>query len=123
MVSNAKANAALAASLIFLLLSSGAAYLAFSRLNTSDEWVHHTQDVQGALAEYSMALARTGRARTEFIDSGEPALIARIAEDVAEIRRLMASVERLTSDNPRQQANIDKLKQMTEQRISLMDDS
>ena len=123
MVSNAKANAALAASLIFLFLSSGAAYLAFSRLNTSDEWVHHTQDVQGTLAEYSMTLARAGRARTEFTDSGDPSLVARITAEVAEIRRLMASIDRLTADNPTQQANIDKLQQLTERRIALMDRS
>ena len=123
MVSNAKANAALAASLIFLFLSSAAAYLAFSRLNTSDEWVHHTQDVQGTLAEYSMTLARAGRARTAFTDSGNPALIPRIAAQVAEIRRLMESVDQLTADNPRQQANIDKLKELTERRIALMDRS
>ena len=49
MSSNGKANAALAAAVIFLLLSTCSAYFAFDRLSTSEGWVRHTRDVQSDL--------------------------------------------------------------------------
>jgi hypothetical protein len=54
MSSKGKANAALAAAVIFLLLSSCAPYLASTRLKSSEGWVRHTHDVQSALAQFAI---------------------------------------------------------------------
>ena len=71
MSSIGKVNAALAAAILFLLLSSCSAYLAFTSMDSSQQWVRHTRDVQSALAQFSMATARAGRLRSEYIDTGD----------------------------------------------------
>ena len=123
MSSSGKANVALAAAVIFLLLSSCAAYLAFARLRTSQFWVQHTRDVQQALDHFSQTATRAGRLRAQYVDSGDVSLLQRQTEAVVETRNALALVRRLTSDNVSQQANYQKLAEITEQRISLMDQS
>src|SRR5580704_14211791 len=121
MSSTGKANAALAAAVILLLLSSCAAYLAFSRLNASEGWVRHTRDVQSLLAQFAMTNARAGRLRAEYVDSGDASLLERQVETVGKVRNSLASIQRLTGDNEVAQANYRKLAEITEQRITLMD--
>jgi signal transduction histidine kinase len=116
-----KANAALAAAVILILLSTCAAYLAFVRLHTSENWVHHTRDVQRTIAEFTITLARAGRLRAEYVDSGDPALRQQQADVVRELRNTMAGISRLTLDNEQEQVNSRRLQNLTEQRISLMD--
>ncbi|HTS35374.1 MAG TPA: ATP-binding protein [Candidatus Solibacter sp.] len=123
MTANRKANVALAASLIFLLLSSCAAYLAFSRLSTSEHWLHHTHDVQNSMAQFAMTVARASRLRAEFADTGDLTLLPRFSEEVSQIRNVMGTIERLTADNQRQQGNLDELRKLSEQRITLMQES
>lgn len=123
MSSNGKANAALAAALIFLLLSSCAAYVAVSRLNASERWVRHTRDVQAALAQFAMTSARAGRLRAEFVDSGDVSLLPREAEEVDRVRNTMAAIRRLTTDNARAQTSCQRLQALTDQRITLMESS
>jgi signal transduction histidine kinase len=121
MSSIGKVNAALAAAVIFLLLSSCSAYIAFSRLNTSETWLHHTRDVQSELAQFAMTTARAGRLRAEYVDSGDASLLDRQADVVNQVRNTVASIQRLTADNPEEQANCRELAELTEQRIALMD--
>ncbi len=121
MSSIGKVNAALAAAIVFLLLSSCSAYLAFSRLNTGEGWVRHTRDVQSALGQYAMAIARAGRLRAEYVDSGDPSLLQQEAEQVSQVRNLVASIQHLTADNAQEQVNCRKLSELTEQRITLLD--
>ena len=121
MSSNRKANAALAAAVIFLLLSSGSAYLSFRRLDTSEDWVRHTRDVQSALAQFAMTTARAGRLRAEYVDSGDDSLLQRQADMVDQVRSTVASIRRLTADNEQEGANCKKLAELTEQRVALMD--
>lgn len=123
MFSSGKAGAALAAAIVFLLLSSVAAYFAFARLRTSQLWVGHTRDVQHVLARFSSIAARSGRLRAEYVDSGDLSLIQRQADAVLELRNALASIQRLTADNVAQQANFAKLAELTERRIALMDQS
>jgi signal transduction histidine kinase len=118
-----KANAALAAAVIFLLLSSCAAYVAIARLNTSERWVRHTRDVQSAMAQFAMVTSRAGRLRAEYVDSGDLSILQRQAEVVSELRSARDSIQRLSADNTIQQADCRKLQDLTEQRISLMDAS
>jgi len=123
MSSIGKANAALAAAIIFLLLSSCAAYFSFSRLYSSEGWVRHTRDVQSALAQFSMTNARAGRLRAEYVDSGDASLLDRQAGVVAQVRSALALVQHLTADNPEAQANVRKLSALSEQRIALLDEA
>ena len=118
-----KANAALAAAVIFLLLSSGAASIAFIRLHTSESWVHHTREVQNSLAQFSIITARAGRLRAEYVDSGDASLLDRQADVVRDLRSVIATIGHLTADNPQEQALFKKLQDLDEQRIQLMEEA
>jgi len=114
---------ALVAALIFLLLSSCAAYLSFTRLNTSQQWVHHTREVQDELAQFTMAMGRAGRVRVEYIEKGDAALLARYGDEVGKLRAQRSEICRLTSDNEGQQAACNRLSDALEKRIAVMDES
>lgn len=120
MSSASKVKAALAAAIIFLFLSSCAAYLAFARLDISQRWVQHTRDVQGALGEFSAAMNRANRIRGEYVESGNPSVLQRQTEAVLALRSSLAAIQRLTDDNAGQQSSCRKLALLTEQRIALM---
>ncbi len=115
-----KANAALAAAVILLLLSSCAAYVAFVRLYTGEGWVRHTRDVQSDLAQFAMTTARAGRLRAQYVDTGDDSLLQRQADVVNQIRTTIASIQRRTADNTEEQVNCRKLAALNEQRIGLM---
>ncbi len=123
MFPNRKANAALAASLVFLLLSSCAAYLAFSRLQTSEQWVRHTRDVQSELARFAMTSSRAGRMRAEYVRTGDPSFLRRYNEETGKLRTVVDSIQKLTADNARQQADCNRLRKASEQRIEVMNSS
>jgi signal transduction histidine kinase len=123
MSSTGKVNAALAAAVIFLLLSSFSAYFAFTRMDASQSWVHHTREVQSALSQFAIASARAGRLRSEYLNSGDDSLLQQQAEVVSQIRNAAEVIQRLTADNAQQQVNCRKLAELKEQRIALMDDA
>jgi len=121
MFSTGKVNAVLAAAVLFLLLSSCAAYFAFNRLETSEQWVLHTLDVQHALDQFTATAGRAGRLRSEYIQSGDPILLSRQADAAVEVRNALSSIQRMTADNVSQQVLCQKLAQLTEHRLTLMD--
>jgi signal transduction histidine kinase len=123
MSSSGKANAALAAAVIFLLLSSCAAYFAFVRLRTSQQWVHHTRDVQQALQQFATTAGRAGRLRTQYVDSGDATLLEKHAAMVVEVRNRIENIRRQTEDNISQLDSFRQLAKVTDQRIGLMDQS
>jgi signal transduction histidine kinase len=121
MSSTAKANAALAAAVTLLLLSSCAAYLAFARLQTSQDWVRHTRDVQRTLDHYSIMITRASRLRTEYVDSGDADFLPEQSKAVVEVRNTLSLIQHLTADNVNQQDECRTLQELTERRIGLMD--
>jgi signal transduction histidine kinase len=121
MSSVGKVNAALAAAVIFLLLSSCSAYFAFTSMDASQGWVRHSREVQSALAQFSLATAQAGRLRSEYVDSGDDSILQQRAEVVGRIRNAVDLIRRLTVDNAQQQANCRKLAELTDQRIALLD--
>ena len=121
MSSARKANAVLAAAIIFLLITSLAAYFAFARLQTSAEWVRHTLDVQHSLDRFSTIIGKAGRLRSEYLDSGNEELLSRQSETVLAVRNNLADIQRLTTDNVNQQAMWHQLAAITDRRIGLMD--
>ena len=120
MSSIGKVNAALAAAIIFLLLSSCSAYFAFARMGSTEGWVRHSRDVQNALAQFSIATARAGRLRSEYLDSGDDSLLQQQTDVVAQIRNSVAVIQRLTADNAQQQSNCSELSELKERRIALL---
>src|SRR5579871_335504 len=120
MSSTGKANAALAAAVILLVLSSCAAYLAFARLRTSQEWVQHTRDVQLALNQFSTTATRASRLRAEYVDSGDPLILQRQAQAVIQVRNALSTIQHLTADNVGQQENFRQVAELTDQRIGLL---
>lgn len=121
MSSTGKANAALAAAVTLLILSSCAAYLGFARLRTSQDWVQHTRDVQRALDQFSTTATRASRLRAEYVDSGDNSILQRQAQAVVEVRNALSTIQHLTADNVGQQADFRRLVELTDQRIALMD--
>ena len=107
--------------MLFLLLTSFAAYFAFVRLRTSQGWVQHTQQVQHAIDTFSATANRAGRLRSEYVDSGDATLLQRQSEAVVLVRSALSRIRDLTSDNVTQQDTCRKLVELTERRIALMD--
>src|ERR1700729_1273570 len=105
MSSSRKANAALGAAVLFLVLSSWVAYSAFVRLHNDEAWVRHTRDVQTALAQFNVITSRAGRLRAEYVDSGDASLLQQQADVVRELRNTLTSLQMLTADNQEQRAN------------------
>jgi len=120
MSSRGKTNAALAAAIIFLLVSSVAAYFAFARLRASERWVQHTRDVQNVLHQFSAMANRASRLRAEYVDSGNGSVLDRQREAVSELRKGLADVQQLTAENSNERDVNQKLAAVTEQRIALM---
>ena len=120
MSSSAKANAALAAAIIFLFLSSFAAYFAFARLRTSQAWVQHTRDVQLNLHQFASTETRAARLRALYVDSGDASLLERHAQAVIEVRNALTYLHGLIADNVSQQVSYNRLVELAEQRIALM---
>jgi CHASE3 domain sensor protein len=120
MSSSAKANTALAAAVIFLFLSSLAAYFAFARLRTSQLWVQHTRDVQLSLQQFAATETRAARARSQYVDTGDSAFLERYAQSLIETRNALRVSEQLISDNMGHRENFQKLSDLSEQRIAVM---
>lgn len=123
MSSSGKANTALAAAIVFLLLTSCAAYFAFARLRISQGWVQHTRRVQHAVDLFSAAANRAGRLRSEYVDSGAPSLLQQQTQAITEIRNTLATIQQLTADNASQQDHCRMLQDLTERRIALMQEA
>jgi len=120
MSSRGKTNGALAAAIIFLLLSSVAAYFAFARLRASEGWVQHTRDVQNVLHQFSAMANRASRLRAEYVDSGNDTVLDRQQEAVRELRKGLSEVQQLTAENSNERDVNQELAAVTEHRIVLM---
>jgi len=65
-----KAKLAFAAAMLLFLLSGLAAYIATVRFIESEQWVMHTHEVQSAIGDVNLAIARAGRARGSYFTTG-----------------------------------------------------
>ncbi|MGA7931816.1 MAG: PAS domain S-box protein [Candidatus Sulfotelmatobacter sp.] len=96
------------------------AYVAISRLLTTQQWVTHTREVQVALGNVTNVSGRAGRALIEYIDSWTPGLLQVYESAAGQIPGALQHVRQLTTDNPTQQANCTRLESLIDRRISLM---
>ena len=114
---------AFGAAVILLVISALAAYATVARLRIAEHWVGHTRDVQSALAELNNISARAGRARTQYVDTGDDAFFEDYQSAAAEIPPKMQLIERLVADNPEQSDPMIRLKELTNHRLDLLNQS
>jgi len=114
---------AFGSAVILLLLSGLAAYDAVVRFRAAQKWVNHTRDVQSALGDLNSVSARAGRARTRYVDTGEDTFLQEYQAAAADISSKLTQLKQFTADNPEQQDNWAHLQDITNRRLSLLDNS
>ena len=116
-------QAAFGVAVVLLLLSGLAAYATVVRLRTAQRWVGHTRDVQSALGDLNNIGSRAGRARTRYVDTGLESFFQEFQLAAAEIPPKLQQIKELTTDNPDQQDNCLRLENITNRRLSLLNNS
>ena len=116
-------QAAFGVAVVLLLLSGLAAYATVVRLRTAQRWVGHTRDVQSALGDLNNIGSRAGRARTRYVDTGLDSFFQEFQLAAAEIPPKLQQIKELTTDNPDQQDNCLRLENITNRRLSLLNNS
>jgi len=108
--------------LALFLLTVGAllTYRTVFRLLDAQSWVSHSHQVQSALANITSVVGRAGRDRVEYVQTGDPARLDAYHVSAREAMEAVALVKRLTSDNPLQRENCNRLESLTAQRIAAM---
>src|SRR5262249_3554165 len=118
-----KARLAFASALTLLLISGTAATITIVQLLTSAKWIAHTYDVQVQLGDIQSAFSAAARARTEYLNSGNPDRIQDYEVAKTALNKQLFFLRQLPSDTPPQQALVNKLEDLGLRRLELLDPS
>jgi PAS domain S-box-containing protein len=91
------------------------------QLNEDNSWVAHTHEVMTGLANVMSLTTAAETGQRGFVITGEPEYLEPYHTAVAEIDSAVANVERLTSDNSRQQERLPDLRQRIADRLQALD--
>lgn len=106
-----------------LVLSGIAATVSIVNLATSTKWVAHTYEVKQELSKAESLLTSVGRSRALYLSSGDAAVRRQFDAAVMEAQNKVHHVKEMTSDNPVEQANCDRLQSLADQRVALLTQS
>jgi signal transduction histidine kinase len=118
-----KARIAFAIAIGLLLACALVIYGTLRSFAASERLVQHTQQVQVLLGETEAAIASGGRARMTYVLAGDEDAYEQYRQALARIPAKLAELRRSTIDEPMQQAECDKLEQLTSDRIQLWERS
>jgi len=104
---------------ILLLVSGIAACFTILRLNQSQGWVGHTQDVQVALGQVDAELAVAARNRTAYLNTNQASYLDRYNTELPKISAILSQLCVLTQDNAAQRARCADLQDTVNQRLAL----
>jgi diguanylate cyclase (GGDEF)-like protein len=114
---------AAAAGLAMCLIGiSAAVYRASTTLVENARWVGHTHDI---LSQLEATATRVTEAQVElrgFLLTDQESYLTPYSNGLMETRFRLKALRRLTTDNPRQQARLDKLQPLVLRRLDLLDD-
>jgi signal transduction histidine kinase len=112
------------ASAIFLLIVCGVASAwTLSRIFIAEKWVRHTYDVQIQVADIEASLAKAGRARQAYLQTGESHNLQAIEEARTEVFSELSRLKEMVRDNLDQQKNSEELEQVATGRLQIVDES
>ena len=121
MLASYEVKAAAAGLAICLIGISTAVYHASSRLVENAGWVSHTRDVVAQLDATAANLASAEKDLWGFLLTDQESDLVPVSASLAESRRRLADLRKTTTDNPRQQAHIDKLESLILQRMDQLE--
>jgi signal transduction histidine kinase len=108
---------------VVLVVIGVAADLITARYAASEDWVSHTQQVDTWLIRLRSDLASAEAARLAFVSSEDPVELPLYDESSRRIPIDLATLHRLTADNPPQQHRIEVVRPLIEQRLGLLEES
>ena len=123
MTANHKARLAFTSAIALLFVSGVGALFTFSDLKGGEHWVSHTHAVQDAIADVETAAIRVSRARLGYMLSGNEDFLPDYQAHVASLNARIQKLKDLTKDNPTEQANCDRLEELTRERMRVWEDS
>jgi signal transduction histidine kinase len=102
----------IAAFCVIMLLIGAAIWRQFRRLDDERGWVRHTWSVLVGVAEFDDAWDSTEAAERGYLLNGEERFLVPYRAGVERTRERFADLRRLITDNPAQQARLDRLEPM-----------
>lgn len=112
-----KISLAFSGGLVLLAITAIGALIAMQRLARDRGWVAHTFEVRGQLRALDAELREAKSNVRSFLLTGDSLYIARYLDSVDSAEVAFASVRQLTVDNPAQQARLDTLAPLLEERV------
>ena len=99
-----RAQAAIVAGFALLLIACGAAITLANRAQTADSWVDHTLAVRENLTRTYALLTDAESAQRSYLLTSDPSYLGPLAAAHQALPEVLATLERLTADNPPQVA-------------------
>jgi PAS domain S-box-containing protein len=106
--------------LSLLLAAGGYTYRASAQFARTAEWIAHTLEVRASLASLYGSLAGAEVALRDYVLTVHPRQREEYELLVGDVRQRLGDLERLTTDNPEQQHNLDALRPVVAARLAAM---
>jgi PAS domain S-box-containing protein len=100
-----------------LLGAAGIAYHFTLQLQESAAWVSHTQEVLKEIGGITAGVASIGSSQRNYINTGDDRFLEKEAGIKDALHQNIATLRKLTADNPRQQPRLNQLDPLLDQRI------
>jgi signal transduction histidine kinase len=118
--SESRANIAFLLAVSLLVVTGISAAFFIYRVLESEQLVRQTYEFEVVLGQVDVALAKAGRSRTAFIDTGNPAMLADYESAKKEVAEKLQRVRGMTADNAAQQRICDQLETAANQRLGVL---
>jgi len=110
-----------AVALMLLLLSGGLMFRSLQEYKNISFWVSRTYQVLDALGDVRSGLREIESKQRTYIITGDEHSYIEYERDAGQIRSVLASISRLTADNPRQQVRNVSLTLRVKERLQLLE--
>jgi len=100
-----------------LLAAAGMSYNFTNQLQESASWVSHTQEVLKEIGGITTGVASIGSSQRSYINTGDVRFLEQEPGIKDALHNKIATLRKLTADNPRQQPRLDQLDPLIVQRI------
>jgi diguanylate cyclase (GGDEF)-like protein len=121
LVASYEIKAAAAGLAVCLIGISVAVYRASTKLVDNARWVAHTHDVLTQLEATATGVTEAETELRGFLLTDQESYLVPYSAGLTEIRGRLQAVRKLSADNPRQQARIDRLEPLVLHRLDLLD--